>query len=68
MTAIEPGAVTTELFNSITDEEVMPVFAEALNIKFLEPSDIARAIYYALTQPEHVNVAELLVLPSQQRT
>jgi len=68
LTAIEPGAVTTELLNSITDEEVMPVFAEALNIKFLDPSDIARAIHYALTQPEHVNVAELLVLPSQQRT
>ena len=67
VTAIEPGAVATELFEGIADEEVLPAFGEKLNIKYLEPEDIANSIHYALSQPDHVNVSEILVLPSQQR-
>jgi NADP-dependent 3-hydroxy acid dehydrogenase YdfG len=34
----------------------------------LEPDDIARAILYAVTQPPHVDVNELLVRPTSQDT
>jgi hypothetical protein len=34
----------------------------------LASEDIAESIYYAITAPEHVNVEELLILPSDQRS
>ena len=32
----------------------------------LEPDDIARAILYAVSQPPHVDVNELLIRPTSQ--
>lgn len=67
VTTIEPGAVATELTQTITDREVMEHFKDYQNMKMLEPSDIARSVSYALTQPNHVDVAEVMVLPSDQK-
>jgi NADP-dependent 3-hydroxy acid dehydrogenase YdfG len=53
VTLIEPGSVDTPFF-----EEPPP--------GALEPDDIARAILYAVSQPPHVDVNELLVRPTQQ--
>lgn len=64
-TVIEPGAVDTELPTHITDEQVLERLAE-LDMPMLAPEDIARAIVYATLQPEHVNVTELMVLPTGQ--
>jgi NADP-dependent 3-hydroxy acid dehydrogenase YdfG len=55
VTLIEPGSVDTPFFDS------PPKGA-------LEPDDIARAILYAVTQPPHVDVNELLVRPTSQET
>jgi NADP-dependent 3-hydroxy acid dehydrogenase YdfG len=53
VTLIEPGAVDTPFF------ERRPSSA-------LEADDIARAVMFALTQPPHVDVNELLVRPIHQ--
>jgi NADP-dependent 3-hydroxy acid dehydrogenase YdfG len=53
VTLIEPGSVDTPFFDS------PPAGA-------LEPDDIARAILYAVSQPPHVDVNEMLVRPTQQ--
>jgi NADP-dependent 3-hydroxy acid dehydrogenase YdfG len=53
VTLIEPGAVDTPFFES------RPTGA-------LEADDIARAVLFALTQPPHVDVNELLVRPIHQ--
>jgi NADP-dependent 3-hydroxy acid dehydrogenase YdfG len=53
VTLIEPGSVDTPFFDS------PPAGA-------LEPDDISRAILYAVSQPSHVDVNELLVRPTQQ--
>jgi len=34
----------------------------------LQPEDVAAAILYAVTQPDRVNVNEVLVRPTDQRT
>ncbi len=53
VTLIEPGMVDTPFFeNRPTDA--------------LEPDDIARAVMYAISQPEHVDVNEILVRPTAQ--
>jgi NADP-dependent 3-hydroxy acid dehydrogenase YdfG len=55
MTLIEPGAVDTPFFDN------RPSGA-------LEADDIARAVMFALTQPPHVDVNELLIRPIHQST
>jgi NADP-dependent 3-hydroxy acid dehydrogenase YdfG len=55
MTLIEPGAVDTPFFDS------KPSGA-------LEADDIARAVMFALTQPPHVDVNEMLIRPIHQPT
>lgn len=66
VTVIEPGAVTTELTHTITDQDILDSFAKRSGMVPLQAIDIARAIKYAVTQPEHVNVSEVLVMPSTQ--
>jgi NADP-dependent 3-hydroxy acid dehydrogenase YdfG len=53
VTLIEPGSVNTPFFDS------PPKGA-------LEPDDIARGILYAVSQPQHVDVNELLIRPTEQ--
>ncbi|HEX6583924.1 MAG TPA: SDR family oxidoreductase [Thermoleophilaceae bacterium] len=53
MTLIEPGSVDTPFFDN------RPSGA-------LEADDIARAVMFALTQPPHVDVNELLIRPIHQ--
>lgn len=67
VTCIEPGAVETELTDTITDEELMKDLKHFFeNMTFLDSEDIANAIYYAITQPDGVHVNELQVRPTSQ--
>jgi NADP-dependent 3-hydroxy acid dehydrogenase YdfG len=67
VTCIQPGAVDTELFEHVSDKGYRDQM-EALRtqITFLKASDIADTILFALQAPDHVNVAELFVLPIDQ--
>jgi len=67
VTTIEPGAVTTELTRTITDPDVAKAFGPRFaNLKMLDAADIANAIAYALTQPDNVNVGDIMVTPLGQ--
>jgi NADP-dependent 3-hydroxy acid dehydrogenase YdfG len=62
-TLISPGVVATELGNDITD----PAIAAALTDwrrKSLTPDAIARAVRYALEQPDGVDINEVIVRPT----
>ncbi|GGD67278.1 SDR family oxidoreductase [Microbacterium murale] len=64
---VEPGFVDTELTTHITD----PVMREAAasigdSMRTLQPQDIAEVVVFALDQPEHVAVNEILVRPTDQ--
>jgi NADP-dependent 3-hydroxy acid dehydrogenase YdfG len=64
---IEPGAVDTELSDHIRDgvrEQVRQRFAD---IQMLEAADVADAIAYAVTQPWHVSLNEVLIRPTEQQ-
>jgi NADP-dependent 3-hydroxy acid dehydrogenase YdfG len=52
-TLISPGQVDTPFFDSPSEGR-------------LEPADIARAVMYAVSQPPHVDVNEVLVRPTAQ--
>ena len=67
VTIIEPGATATELSDHITDVKTKTGIKEWVgSMTPLESEDIAAAIVYAVTQPPHVNVNEILVRPTEQ--
>jgi NADP-dependent 3-hydroxy acid dehydrogenase YdfG len=53
VTLIEPGAVDTPFFDSRPQNS-------------LEADDVARAVLFAMTQPPHVDLNEILVRPIHQ--
>jgi NADP-dependent 3-hydroxy acid dehydrogenase YdfG len=55
VTLIEPGMVDTPFFDSRPGPE-----------RALHDDDIARAVIYALSQPAHVDVNEILIRPASQ--
>jgi NADP-dependent 3-hydroxy acid dehydrogenase YdfG len=65
-TLIEPGAVATELRTHNTPKTQKMLDERFGGIKILESEDIAGAIMYAVNQPQHVNVNEILIRPTEQ--
>ncbi|MGW3100267.1 SDR family NAD(P)-dependent oxidoreductase [Streptomyces sp. NPDC001102] len=64
---VEPGFVSTELADHIADPtHRAAVKAMAESMRTLQPEDIAAAVVYAVTQPDHVAVNEILVRPTDQ--
>ena len=55
VTSIEPGMVDTPFFDNRPENA-------------LEPDDIARAVMFAVSQPPHVDVNEILIRPVSQPT
>lgn len=67
-TLIEPGVVDTELQEHIPDDEIQEQVEDW--VESMEPltgEDIAHSIHYAVTQPSHVSVNEILIRPTQQQ-
>lgn len=63
VTVVSPGVVESELADSISDEtarEAMKAFRKVA----LEPDAIARALVYAIEQPDGVDVSEIVVRPT----
>jgi clavulanate-9-aldehyde reductase len=64
---VEPGVVETELRDHITDLAAKErIMAAAASVRQLQPEDIAAAVTYAVSQPEHVAVNELFIRPVDQ--
>lgn len=67
VTLIEPGFVDTELAEHIPDDDIQEQTEKTLEtMDALTPQDIARSITYAVGQPPHVDVNELLIRPTHQ--
>lgn len=66
VSAINPGLVETE-FSQVRfkgDNSVADKVYEGY--KALQPEDVAEIIYFAVSRPAHVNIADLLVFPTAQ--
>ena len=67
VTCIEPGAVATELTDTISDPDVKKGMQKMFaSLTPLEAERIAEAVVYAVTAPASATVAEILVLPTDQ--
>jgi NADP-dependent 3-hydroxy acid dehydrogenase YdfG len=66
VTIIEPGAVATELAGHNRPEILAEIGKRFGGFEILAAEDIATAILYAVGQPSHVSINELLVRPSGQ--
>jgi len=67
VTVIEPGVVETDLASHITHPAARETALHRIRETTpLQSEDIANAIIYAVTQPPHVNVNEILIRPTEQ--
>jgi thioester reductase-like protein len=66
VTSIQPGNTATELLGMSTDAEAIKKYGEPTGAKVLDAEDVAGSIVYAVCQPEHVAVNEVLIEPRDE--
>ena len=66
VTSIQPGNTATELLGMSTDAEAIKKYGEPTGAKVLDAEDVASSIIYAVCQPEHVAVNEVLIEPRDE--
>jgi NADP-dependent 3-hydroxy acid dehydrogenase YdfG len=64
-TVISPGAVATELAESVTEPDIAENVREAMEIA-LPADSFANMVLFAMSQPEDVDVNEILFRPTRQ--
>jgi len=65
-TVISPGAVATELPNSVTEPDVAKSIHNFYELNAIPADSFARAVVFAMSQPEDVDVNEILFRPTRQ--
>lgn len=65
-TVISPGAVDTELPSHITEEGVAEAMQGFYDQVAIPADSFARAVVYAMSQPEEVDINEILFRPTRQ--
>jgi NADP-dependent 3-hydroxy acid dehydrogenase YdfG len=66
VTTVQPGNVATDLLDLSGDEEALEEYGQPTGARMLDPEDVAASVAYALSQPEHVAVNEVLVEPRDE--
>jgi NADP-dependent 3-hydroxy acid dehydrogenase YdfG len=65
-TIISPGAVATELPNSVTEPDVAEKIRQYYSEIAIPAESFAHAVMFAMSQPEEVDVNEILFRPTRQ--
>jgi NADP-dependent 3-hydroxy acid dehydrogenase YdfG len=65
-TVISPGAVDTELPDSVTEPDMREATRQFYANTAIPADSFARAVVYAMTQPEDVDINEILFRPTRQ--
>ncbi|MDQ3377583.1 MAG: SDR family oxidoreductase [Actinomycetota bacterium] len=66
VTTVQPGNVATELASMSGDEEAVKLYGEPSGARVLDAEDVAASVVYALKQPDHVSINEVLVEPRDE--
>jgi len=66
VTGISPGFVNTNFANSMTDGKIREQISSRMNQIGISPDAIARAIAFAIEQPDDVDVGEIVIRPTAQ--
>ncbi len=66
VTTIQPGNVATGLPALSYDTEALKLYGQPGGARILDPEDVAASVVYALRQPDHVAVNEILVEPRDE--
>lgn len=67
-TIISPGAIKTELPNTVTDEKIKAAMKAGIIDIAISPISVAKAIAYAIEQSDDCDVNEILLRPTKQVT
>jgi NADP-dependent 3-hydroxy acid dehydrogenase YdfG len=63
---IEPGIVATELQGHVTFQGAKDWLAGAAEtMEFLQPDDVAAVVAFIAAQPRHVNLQQVVVMPTR---
>lgn len=65
-TVISPGAVRTELLDGISEPDIADAVRKRVEPVALPAESFARAVVFALSQPEEMDVNEILFRPTRQ--
>lgn len=65
-TVISPGAVATELPNSITEPDILEGIHKFYEQYAIPADSFARAVAFAISQPDDVDINEILFRPTSQ--
>ncbi|MBL3641010.1 SDR family oxidoreductase [Bacillus sp. RHFB] len=66
-TIISPGAVATELYKTINDNEVAEKIHQSQKESGLIPEDIASAVMFAIDTPDRMSISDMIVRPTSQQ-
>jgi NADP-dependent 3-hydroxy acid dehydrogenase YdfG len=65
-TVISPGAVATELLQTVTDPQIAERLQKFYKETAIPAESFARAVAFAISQPDEVDVNEILFRPTRQ--
>jgi NADP-dependent 3-hydroxy acid dehydrogenase YdfG len=66
VTGVSPGFVATNLARSMTSADIRRQIEATMREIAIEPDDIARAVSFAIGQPPHVDVGDIVIRPAVQ--
>jgi NADP-dependent 3-hydroxy acid dehydrogenase YdfG len=66
VTSVSPGFVRTDFASSMTDPAMRAATVAKMDEIAIAPDAVARAIAFAIEQPEDVDVGEIVVRPTAQ--
>lgn len=66
VTGISPGVVQTEFVNNLKNEQVRDTVQQWMKTTAIPPDAIAGAVAYAIGQPDHVEVGDIVIRPTVQ--
>lgn len=66
ITGISPGFVKTEFANNLKNEEMKTAVQKGMEQIAIDPVAIANAVIYAISQPDDVEIGDIVIRPSKQ--